>query len=42
MVCIFGFKIFQSRENNISGVTKTKKLMQSNLLVYPLVDGNLW
>ncbi len=33
-------KYSQSRENNISGVTKTKKLMQEdNLLVYPLVDG---
>ena len=33
-------KYSQSRENNISGVTKTKKLMQEdNLLDYPVVDG---
>ena len=33
-------KYSESRENNISGVTKTKKLMQeNNLLDYPIVDG---
>mgnify|MGYP001343723958 CR=1 FL=1 len=33
-------KYLETRENNISGVTKTKKLMQEdNLLDYPVVDG---
>ena len=33
-------KYLETRENNISGVTKTKKLMQEdNLLDYPIVDG---
>ena len=35
-------KYLQTEENNVSGITKTKKLLQEdNLIPYPAVDGRL-
>ena len=42
MVCLFRFKILQTEEDNVSGITKSKKLLQEdNLIPYPAVDGRL-
>ena len=38
----FDIKYLQTEENNISGITKTKKLLQEdNLIPYPAIDGKL-